>query len=61
MTYVPPSGWIEPTDEHSDEQSQVDARFHSRTDCERVKSPGGLVQVHKVPYLATRCPGCAHE
>ena len=60
MTYAPPSGWLERTDECTDEQTRVNARFHSRTDCERIKNPGGLVRVDK-PYLAAPCPGCARE
>ncbi len=60
MTYAPPSGWIERTDDPSDVLTRVRARFHRRDDCERIKNPVGLVQVDK-PYHAARCPGCAPE
>jgi hypothetical protein len=60
MTYAPPSGWIERIDEHTDALTRVNARFHSRTDCDRIKKPDGLVQVDR-PYHAPRCPGCARE
>jgi hypothetical protein len=60
MTYAPPSGWIERTDEPTDPTTRVKARFHSRDDCKRIKNPAGLVQVNK-PYHAARCPGCAGE
>jgi hypothetical protein len=56
MTYAPPSGWIERTDEHTDALTRVNARFHSRTDCERIKNPGGLVQVDK-PLPRAPLPG----
>jgi hypothetical protein len=60
MTYAPPSGWIERTDEPTDERTRVTARFHSRNDCGRIKNPRALVLVDK-PYHAPRCPGCAPE
>lgn len=60
MGYEPPSGWIERTDEPTDERTRVSIRFHRRNDCDRIKSPGGLIQVDK-PYHAPRCPGCAGE
>lgn len=40
MTYAPPSGWIERTDEPTDERTRVNARFHSRNDCGRIKTRG---------------------
>ena len=60
MSYAPPSGWIERIDEPTDVLTRVNARFHSRNDCERIRNPGGLVEVDK-PYHAARCPGCAAE
>lgn len=60
MGYEPPSGWIERTDEPTDERTRVSIRFHRRNDCDRIKNPGGLIQVDK-PYHAPRCPGCAGE
>jgi hypothetical protein len=60
MTYAPPSGWIERTDEPTDALTRVSARFHTRNDCERIQNPNVLVQVDK-PYHAGRCPGCAPE
>jgi hypothetical protein len=53
MTYAPPSGWIERTDEPTDERTRVNARFHRRADCERIYDPRALVQVDK-PYHAPR-------
>jgi hypothetical protein len=60
VSYEPPSGWIERTDEPTDDRTSVKVRFHSRNDCDRIKNPGSLVQVDK-PYHAPRCPGCAPE
>ena len=60
MGYEPPSGWIERTDEPTDERTRVSIRFHRRNDCDRIKNPSSLVQVDK-PYHAPRCPGCAPE
>jgi hypothetical protein len=39
MTYVPRSGWIERTDEPTDERTRVSVRFHGRSDCERINNP----------------------
>ena len=47
MTYAPPSGWIERTDDHNDALTRVNARFHRRNDCERIEDPRVLVQVDK--------------
>jgi hypothetical protein len=58
--YEPPSGWIERTDEPTDERTRVNVRFHSRNDCDRIKNAPSLVRVDK-PYHAPRCPGCAPE
>ena len=60
MTYAPPPGWIERTDDPTDELTRVNARFHIRNDCERIQDQRALVQVDK-PYYAPRCPGCAPE
>jgi len=60
MTYAPPSGWIERIDEPTDALTRVNARFHSRKDCDRIKNPPGLVQADK-PYHAARCTLCARE
>ena len=60
MNYAPPPGWIERTDEPTDERTRVNARFHRRDDCERIHDPRALVRVDK-PYHAPRCPGCARE
>jgi hypothetical protein len=59
MSYVPPSGWIERIDEHTDALTRVSARFHSRHDCGPIKNPRALVQVDK-PYhaaVALAAPG----
>jgi hypothetical protein len=60
MTYAPPSGWVERTDEPTNELTRVKVRFHRRRDCERIQNPDVLVQVNK-PGHAPRCPGCAPE
>jgi hypothetical protein len=60
MSYAPPSGWIERTDDPTDARTNVRVRFHTRIDCERVHNSRELVQVDK-PYHAPRCPGCARE
>jgi hypothetical protein len=53
MTYAPPPGWVEP---HGDDG--VASKFHTRTDCPRVRHPDKLRPVDR-PYSAVRCAGCA--
>jgi hypothetical protein len=56
MVYTPPGGWVE---DYSDDAGDH-SRFHSRTDCPRIRQPGRLRQVDR-PYSAIRCAGCADE
>ena len=56
MTYTPPSGWVE----LYDDEAGTHSRFHSRTDCPRIRQPDQLRSVER-PYSAARCPGCADE
>ena len=56
MAYTPPRGWVE---DYTDETGRK-GRFHSRTDCPRIREPEQLRAVDR-PYSATRCPGCADE
>ena len=57
MPYSPPSGWIEPYSENPDFETE---RFHTRTDCPRIRHRDQLRQVDR-PYSAARCAGCAEE
>ena len=56
MTYAPPSGWVE----HWELDSGLQARFHAREDCARVRDRRELRRVDQ-PYSAARCAGCADE
>jgi hypothetical protein len=54
MAYVPPNGWI---------QTRIDGdatviKFHTRSDCARIRAGDALRQVDK-PYSAARCSLCA--
>jgi hypothetical protein len=51
---------MERIDKPNDPLTAARYRFHSRSNCERIKAPAGMVQVDK-PYHAPRCPGCARE
>jgi hypothetical protein len=56
MTYTPPHGWVEASGDPDADPPRL--RFHTRTDCPRVRDTGQLRPVDR-PYSATRCPGCA--
>ena len=55
--YLPPSGWLEPSQPH-DRFSAAIATFHTLRDCPAVADAQGLTATDK-PYGALRCRKCA--
>jgi hypothetical protein len=63
MTYLPPTGWVEPrtaTDTSTNQHKILYGFFHSRADCRHVRRADLLREVDK-PYSAARCPACAGD
>ena len=59
MTYSPPSGWVETLSEIG-QDVPLRWRFHTRTDCPRIRPSAALRQVDR-PYSAPRCNLCAPD
>jgi hypothetical protein len=57
MVYSPPARWIQPNIDRAEMHAE---RFHSRTDCPRIRNADQPRGVDR-PYSAKRCPGCADE
>jgi hypothetical protein len=61
MTYLPPTGWVEPRNASNDAGNQHEIQygfFHTHADCQHVRRTDLLRRVDK-PYSAARCPACA--
>ncbi len=61
MTYLPPTGWVEPRNATNTSCNQHHIEygyFHTRADCHHVRRADLLSRVDK-PYSAARCPACA--